>query len=73
MASSTDATDFSLPTASTALSVSIVMTLIALFVFGYIKGTFTGAKPWLSAIQTVLIGGIAAAVAFAIARAITPR
>ena len=62
-----------IPTASTALSVAIVMTLIALFVFGYIKGTFTGAKPWLSAIQTVLIGGIAAAVAFAIARAITPR
>ena len=62
-----------IPTASTALGVSIVMTLIALFVFGYIKGTFTGAKPWLSAVQTVLIGGIAAAVAFGIARAITPR
>ena len=59
------------PTASTALSISVVMTLIALFIFGYIKGTFTGAKPWLSAIQTVLIGGIAAAAAFAIARAIS--
>jgi vacuolar iron transporter family protein len=60
-----------IPTASTALSLSIVMTLIALFVFGYIKGTFTGAKPFVSAVQTVLIGGVAAAVAFAIARAIS--
>lgn len=56
--------------ASTALNVSVVMTLIALAVFGYVKGHFTGAKPLRSAIQTVLIGGIAAAVAFAIARAI---
>jgi len=56
--------------ARTALYVSVVMTLIALAVFGYVKGTFTGAKPLRSAIQTVLIGGIAAAVAFAIARAI---
>jgi vacuolar iron transporter family protein len=60
-----------IPSASTALNVSVVMTLIALAVFGYIKGTFTGAKPLISAFQTVLIGGIAAAVAFAIARAIS--
>ena len=60
-----------IPTASMALGVSVVMTLIALAIFGYVKGTFTGAKPWLSAVQTVLIGGIAAAVAFAIARAIS--
>jgi VIT1/CCC1 family predicted Fe2+/Mn2+ transporter len=58
------------PVTSNALGVSVVMTLIALAVFGYIKGTFTGAKPFMSALQTVLIGGIAAAVAFAIARAI---
>jgi VIT1/CCC1 family predicted Fe2+/Mn2+ transporter len=56
--------------ASTALNISIGMTLVALAIFGYVKGTFTGAKPVRSAIQTVLIGGIAAAVAFAIARAI---
>lgn len=54
----------------TGLVVSAVVTLIALAVFGYIKGSFTGAKPWQSAVQTALIGGVAAAVAFAIARLI---
>ena len=54
----------------TGLVVSAVVTLIALAVFGYIKGSFTGAKPWQSALQTALIGGVAAAVAFVIARLI---
>lgn len=53
-----------------ALLISVVVTLIALFVFGYIKGRFTGSRPFRSAIQTALIGGIAAAAAFGIARAI---
>jgi VIT1/CCC1 family predicted Fe2+/Mn2+ transporter len=39
-------------------------------VFGYVKGRFTGAPPTRSAAQTVLVGGLAAAAAFAIARAI---
>ena len=60
-----------LSTASTALTVSVVMTLIALAIFGYIKGRFTGAPPLRSASQTVLIGGLAAAAAFMIARAIS--
>jgi VIT1/CCC1 family predicted Fe2+/Mn2+ transporter len=54
----------------TALPASVVITLLALIIFGYIKGRFTGARPLRSAIQTALIGGIAAAAAFAIARAI---
>lgn len=54
----------------TGLMVSAFVTLIALAVFGYIKGQFTGAKPWRSALQTALIGGVAAAVAFVIARLI---
>jgi VIT1/CCC1 family predicted Fe2+/Mn2+ transporter len=58
-------------TASSALIVSIFVTLAALLVFGYIKGRFTGARPVRSAMQTMLIGGLAAAVAFAIARAIS--
>jgi VIT1/CCC1 family predicted Fe2+/Mn2+ transporter len=37
-------------------------------IFGYIKGGFTGARPVRSAMQTTLIGGIAAAAAFGIAR-----
>ncbi len=55
---------------ATALPVSVAMTLLALLVFGYVKGRFTGAPPLRSAIQTTLIGGVAAAAAFAIARAI---
>ena len=57
--------------ASTALPISVITTLIALAIFGYIKGRFTGAPPLRSAIQTVLIGGLAATVAFMIARAIS--
>ncbi|MGE5307273.1 MAG: VIT1/CCC1 transporter family protein [Alphaproteobacteria bacterium] len=60
-----------LPTAGTALTVSVITTLIALAIFGYIKGHFTGAPPLRSASQTVLIGGLAAAAAFMIARAIS--
>lgn len=53
-----------------ALEVSVGVTLAALAVFGYIKGRFTGMRPLRSAAQTTLIGGVAAAAAFAIARAI---
>ena len=60
-----------LSSARNALTVSAVTTLIALAVFGYIKGRFTGAPPVRSAIQTVFIGGLAAAVAFLLARAIS--
>jgi VIT1/CCC1 family predicted Fe2+/Mn2+ transporter len=54
-----------------ALKVSAVVTLVALLVFGYIKGRFTGAPPTRSAVETVLVGGLAAAAAFAIARAVS--
>jgi vacuolar iron transporter family protein len=50
------------------LQISIVVTLIALLVFGFIKGHFTGTRPIRSALQTTLIGSIAAAAAFLIAR-----
>ena len=60
-----------LPVAQTALLVSVVATLVALTVFGYIKGRFTGTAPVRSALQTALIGGLAAAAAFLIARAIS--
>jgi VIT1/CCC1 family predicted Fe2+/Mn2+ transporter len=51
-----------------ALRGSIVITLLALLVFGYVKGRFTVKKPLRSAWQTVLVGGLAAAAAFAIAK-----
>lgn len=50
-----------------ALLVSIVVTLLALFGFGAIKGHFTGVKPWRAGAQTVIVGGLAAAAAFFIA------
>ena len=59
------------PKASTALVTSVTITLLALAMFGYVKGHFTGAPPWRSAMQTMLIGGVAAGVAFGIARAIS--
>src|SRR5271163_1944756 len=54
-----------------ALWVSVGVTLLALFVFGSIKGHFTGVKPWRAGFQTVLVGGLAAAAAFLIARLIS--
>jgi VIT1/CCC1 family predicted Fe2+/Mn2+ transporter len=60
-----------IPKAGTALVFSVVFTLAALLIFGYVKGRFTGARPIRSAIQTALIGGLAAAVAFGLAKAIS--
>ncbi len=54
-----------------ALIFSVVFTLIALAVFGFIKGKFTGTRPGRSSIQTAVIGGLAAAAAFLIARAVS--
>jgi VIT1/CCC1 family predicted Fe2+/Mn2+ transporter len=57
-------------TVTTALMVSVTLTLLALFVFGFIKGRFTGTRPMRSALQTALIGSVAAGAAFLIARLI---
>lgn len=54
-----------------ALWVSVGMTLFALFFFGSIKGRATGVNPWRAGVQTVLVGGLAAAAAFFIARLIS--
>jgi vacuolar iron transporter family protein len=51
-----------------ALWLSVVVTLMALALFGGIKGRFTGVPVLRSALQTSIIGGLAAAAAFAIAR-----
>jgi vacuolar iron transporter family protein len=52
------------------LIVSVALTLAALAIFGYIKGRFTGARAFKSAWQTMVIGGLAAGVAFALAKLI---
>jgi len=51
-----------------ALAASLALTLIALLVFGGVKGRFTGAHPLKSGFQTMLVGGLAAAAAFGLAR-----
>ncbi len=52
----------------TALTVSVVVTLLALFAFGYFKGKLTGIPPFQGGLQTVVIGGLASAAAFGLAR-----
>lgn len=51
-----------------ALLVSVGVTLLALCIFGYVKGRFTGKTPIRSAVQTVVVGSLAATAAFLIAR-----
>ncbi len=59
--------------ANKALGFSVAVTLTALTLFGYVKGRFTGTRPFRSALQTLVIGGIAAAAAFLIARLFSPE
>jgi VIT1/CCC1 family predicted Fe2+/Mn2+ transporter len=61
---------FFIASVHSALLGSILVTLVALFVFGYIKGRFTTPHPFRSAWQTVIVGGLAATAAFVIAKAI---
>jgi len=58
-------------TPKTGFLYSILVTLLALAVFGFVKSRFTGARPGRGALQTVAIGGIAAAVAYLLARLIS--
>ena len=59
---------FVLRSIHSALIVSVVVTLLALGVFGYVKGRFTVKKPLRSAWQTVVVGGLAASAAFFLAK-----
>ena len=54
-----------------AFLLSVTVTLLALFIFGYIKGRFTGAAPLRGALQTLVIGALAAAAAFFIAKLVS--
>ncbi len=54
-----------------ALLTSIAVTMLSLLVFGYVKARVTGTGRFRGALQTFLIGGIAATVAFALARLIS--
>jgi len=53
-----------------ALKISVVITLICLFVFGYFKSKMTGVNPWTGGLKVMMIGAVAAGAAFAIAKLI---
>jgi VIT1/CCC1 family predicted Fe2+/Mn2+ transporter len=50
------------------LRISVVVTLICLFVFGWFKSRITGVNVWWGAIRVTLIGAAAAAAAFGVAK-----
>jgi vacuolar iron transporter family protein len=54
-----------------ALTFSVGITLAALVLFGGVKGYLTGAGALRSGLQTMLIGGLAAGVAYALAWALS--
>ncbi|MCX7783311.1 MAG: VIT1/CCC1 transporter family protein [Meiothermus sp.] len=56
---------------TSALLWSVAVTLVALAVFGAIKARFTGIGMFKGSWQTALVGGLAAGVAFAIARLVS--
>ncbi len=51
-----------------ALKLSAIATLICLFVFGYFKSRATGVKPLQGALRVTIIGAVAAAAAFGVAK-----
>jgi VIT1/CCC1 family predicted Fe2+/Mn2+ transporter len=56
------------PDINEGLRISVVLTIGALFVFGFFKARFTALNPWRGGLQTMFIGGLAASAAFLIAR-----
>ena len=52
------------------LGISVVVTLLCLFVFGWFKSKITGVQPWWGAFRVMLIGAAAAAAAFGVAKLI---
>lgn len=56
---------------TTALLASVVVTLIALGVFGAFKGRLTGRPAAAEALRTVLVGALASGAAYALARLIS--
>jgi vacuolar iron transporter family protein len=59
---------FFLDTPLAALEVSVGVTLLCLFVFGFFKSKLTGVNPWWGALRVTAIGAMAAAAAFGVAK-----
>ena len=51
-----------------ALEISAILTLLCLFIFGYFKSRMTGVPPIEGATRITLIGAVAAAAAFGVAK-----
>jgi VIT1/CCC1 family predicted Fe2+/Mn2+ transporter len=56
-----------IPSTAAALRLSVLITLLALALFGALKGRLLGTGALRSALQTTLIGGAAAAAAYGLA------
>jgi VIT1/CCC1 family predicted Fe2+/Mn2+ transporter len=50
------------------LKISVIVTLLCLFIFGYFKSKITGVNAWWGATRVMLIGAAAAAAAFGVAK-----
>jgi VIT1/CCC1 family predicted Fe2+/Mn2+ transporter len=61
---------FFIKNATEALEISVVATLICLFIFGYFKSKLTGVNPWMGALKVTFIGAVAATAAFGVAKLI---
>ena len=59
---------FFISNSAEALKISVVATLICLFVFGFFKSKITGVNPLWGALRVTLIGAMAAAAAFGVAK-----
>ncbi|HMC98691.1 MAG TPA: VIT1/CCC1 transporter family protein [Ferruginibacter sp.] len=59
---------FFIPNSFEALKISVGATLVCLFIFGYFKSKVTGVPAIWGAIKVTLIGAVAAAAAFGVAK-----
>ena len=55
-------------TVNEGFRLSCVFTLLALAIFGCVKGQFTGISPFRGALKTVFVGGLASTAAFMLAK-----
>lgn len=59
---------FFVSTPTDGLKISVVVTLLCLFIFGFFKSKITGVNAWWGATRVMLIGAAAAAAAFGVAK-----
>lgn len=50
------------------LKISVIVTIVCLFIFGWFKSKITGINPWSGALRVALIGAAAAGAAFGVAK-----